>query len=118
EQKGLIQVDQSQGSEEDVFEKALEAGASDFRVNADEDVYEVWTTREVLNAVAQALSAAGVAVASAEMTRQPQNAVAVTDADQARQLMKLLDLIESHDDVQNVYANFEMDDALLDSVNG
>lgn len=118
EEWGLIALPQSAGVEESIFEQAIDAGASDFKVNEDEGVYEIRTAPDDLNAVAQALSAAGLAVVSAEVTRLPQNTVAITDPEQAKQLMKLLDLIEAQDDVQHVYANFEMDDALLDAVHG
>ena len=112
-EKGLIRVEQSQGPEEQLFDQAIEAGASDFRALPDEGVYEIETEPNDLNAVCVALSVAGITVASAEATRTPQNSVAITDETQGKLLFKLLDAIESHDDVQDVYANFEMDEALL-----
>jgi transcriptional/translational regulatory protein YebC/TACO1 len=63
--------------------------------------------------VCQALSSQGIVIQSAEATRIPQNSVKVETEEQAKPLLKLLDAIESHDDVQNVYANFDMDEALL-----
>lgn len=63
--------------------------------------------------MAQALNDAGLAVQSAEVTRLPQNTVRVDSEETAKPLLKLLEAIESQDDVQNVYANFEMDEALL-----
>ena len=115
EAKGLIKVPQS-FAEDVVFEKAIEAGALDFQAvepDDDEAVYEIFTLPEELNAVCQALSEAKITIQSAEVTRIPQNSVKVDSETVAKPLFKLLDAIESHDDVQNVYANFDMDEALL-----
>ncbi len=113
DQKGLVLVAQSEAEEETVFEKAVEAGADDLQLNTEEGQYEIYTAPESLDTVCQALTTAGIPIQSAEILRVPQNTVAVTDPEQAKPLLKLLDMIEGHDDVQNVYANFEMDDALL-----
>ncbi len=115
EQKGQIQVVAKGFTEDDLLEIALEAGAEDMNFNEDEAVFELWTTTEGLNTVCQALSEKQVPVESAEVTRVPQNTVTVTDPDHAKALLKLLDLIESQDDVQNVYATFEMDEALIEA---
>ncbi|WP_303672925.1 YebC/PmpR family DNA-binding transcriptional regulator [Vampirovibrio chlorellavorus] len=113
EQKGLIRVTQTSHSEEALFEHALEAGATDFSANPDEDGFDIFTEPLALNAVAQALTEAGISVDSAEVTRIPQNTAKVDSEAIAKPLLKLMDAIESHDDVQHVYANFEMDEALL-----
>ncbi len=112
-QKGLVRVDAARYPEELVFEKAIEAGASDFERNAEDGVYEIHTEPEDLNAVCQFLASQEIAVQSAEVTRVPQNSVSVTDEAVGKQLFKLLDALESQDDVQAVYANFEMDESLL-----
>lgn len=116
EQKGLIRVSpgvHAHHTEEFLFEQALEAGATDFTANPDELGFDIFTEPLGLNTVAQALSQAGIAVESAEITRIPQNTVKVESMDVGKPLLKLLDAIESHDDVQHVYANFEIDEALL-----
>jgi len=113
EAKGLVKVPQTGFAEDLVFEKAIEAGASDFQANEDEDVYDIFTAPEELNVVCQALSDAKITVQSAEVTRLPQNSVKVDNETVAKPLFKLLDAIESHDDVQNVYANFDMDEAAV-----
>ncbi len=113
EQKGLIRVTQTNHSEEALFELALEAGATDFSANSDEEGFDIFTEPLALNAVAQALTEAGIMVDSAEVTRIPQNTAKVDSEAIAKPLLKLMDAIESHDDVQHVYANFEMDEALL-----
>lgn len=117
DEKGLIRVSQSDLSEEEAFEKAIEAGALDLQVNPDEGVYEIYTAPADLNMVGDLLSQHGVSVESAEMTRLPQNTVTVTEPDHAKNLLRLLEAIESHDDVQEVYANFEMDDDLMEAAN-
>lgn len=114
EEKGLIQVSMKAGSEEALFEKAIDAGANDFVANTEEGVFEIYTNPDQLNAVCQALNDAKIQIESAEVTRTPQNSVSIQDPQQATVLMKLLDAIESQDDVQSVYANFEMDEALLE----
>ncbi len=116
DEKGLIRVSRSALSEEDAFEKAVEAGALDLEVNAEEGMYEIHTAPADLNAVCDLLNRHEVPIESAEITRVPQNTVTVTDPDHAKNLLRLLDAIESHDDVQAVYANFEMDDALIEAV--
>jgi YebC/PmpR family DNA-binding regulatory protein len=113
EEKGLIRVPMDGWSEEAAFEKAIESGASDFQFNADEAVFEIYTAPADLNAVCRALTAEKMTVQSAEVTRIPQNTVKVDSEDVARPLLKLLDAIESQDDVRQVYANFDMDEALL-----
>jgi YebC/PmpR family DNA-binding regulatory protein len=113
EEKGLIKVAKAGNPEETVFEKAIEAGAADFDAEADEEAYDIYTAPDDLNTVAQGLSDAGIAVLSAEATRIPQNTVKVDSEAVAKPLFKLLDALESHDDVQHVYANFDMDEALL-----
>lgn len=113
EQKGLIKVAQAGQTEETVFEKAIESGAADFVANADDETFEIYTDPFELNTVAQGLTEAGITVDSAEVTRIPQNSVKVETEEMAKPLLKLLDAIESHDDVQHVYANFEMDESIL-----
>lgn len=113
EEKGLIRIPQAGLNEEAAFEKAIEAGAVDFQANPEEETYDIFTGADDLNTVAQALSQGGITVQSAEVSRFPQNTVKVDSEEVAKPLLKLLDAIEGQDDVQNVYANFEMDDALL-----
>lgn len=113
EEKGLIRVAQMGQQEEMVFEKAIEAGAADFQANPDEESFDIFTAPIDLNTVALGLSAAGVAIESAEVTRIPQNTIKIETEELAKPLLRLLDAIESHDDVQHVYANFEMDEAIL-----
>ncbi|WP_373533588.1 YebC/PmpR family DNA-binding transcriptional regulator [Vampirovibrio sp.] len=113
EQKGLIQVSQNGQSEEALFEKAIEAGATDFSAHADDDAFEIFTDPFALNTVAQTLTEMGIPVESAEVTRRPQNSVNVDREEIAKPLLKLLDALESHDDVQHVYANVDIEESIL-----
>jgi YebC/PmpR family DNA-binding regulatory protein len=115
DEKGQIHIPTAKVVEDQLIEIALEQGADDVHLNEDEDVFELWTPPEMLNVICLALQQNGIPVGSAEVVRVPQNTVQVNDATVAKPLLKLLDAIESQDDVQNVYANFEMDEALLDA---
>lgn len=114
DKKGVIAVDKGGIGEEELMDLALEAGAED--VVEEESGFQVLTAPEVFEAVREALEQAGVAMASAEVSMVPKNIVEVTDEDVAKSLMKLLDNLEEHDDVQNVHANFDMDDALVEKL--
>lgn len=115
QEKGHIQTPDAGVAEDALLEAALESGADDLEHVPEEGVFNIWTEPEALNTVCEGLQRQHYKILSAEVTRRPQNSVTVTDADQARKLLRLLDAIESQDDVQAVHANFEMDDALLDA---
>jgi YebC/PmpR family DNA-binding regulatory protein len=111
--RSLIAVPKSVASEEALMEAALGAGALDM-----EDDGEMWSiVSEPTNheAVLAAVTALGVEPESSEITRIPQNSVKV-EGKQAAAVVKLLDLLENHDDVQNVYANFDIDEAELEAL--
>lgn len=111
DKKGLFLIDKTAASEEDLMLVALDAGAEDIR--SDDDQYEVITAPDDWEKVRAALEAAKVTVASAQITMVPQTTVELTGAD-AEKMLKLMDALEDHDDVQEVYANFDMDDDLLE----
>jgi YebC/PmpR family DNA-binding regulatory protein len=114
EEKGQIQVAATPAlTEEMMLNMTFESGADDLTFNTDEGIFDVWTTPNDLNRVCQALTLHHIAIQSAVVTRIPQNTVHVSDPGMAKLLLKLLDAIELQEDVQNAYANFEMDDALL-----
>jgi YebC/PmpR family DNA-binding regulatory protein len=111
--KGVIFV--KPGPTEDaVMEQALEAGAEDI-LNHGEEGFEVRTAPADLHAVATALEAAGLALAEQKWSYLPQTTVRL-EGDNARKMLKLMERLEENDDVQNVHANFEMDDALMESL--
>lgn len=107
--KGLICISEVEDPDSLMME-ALEAGAEDLR--EDGETQEVLTTPEEFETVVTALQDK-YNLESSEVSYLPINTVSVSDADVAKKLLKLLDLLEEHDDVQAVYANFEMDDAVL-----
>ena len=111
--KGVITVKPGP-SEDQVMEKAIEAGAEDV-INHGEEGFEVRTTPADLHAVAASLEAAGLSLGEQKWTYIPQNTVRI-EGDNAKKMLKLMNLLEENDDVQNVHANFEMDDALMESL--
>ena len=111
EEKGVITVPKDSISEEDLFEKAVEAGAED--VVTEEEHYEVRTEPKDLYSVKEELEKAGVVIEKAQLTRIPTTTVEIKDSETAQKLIKLLDALEDSDDVQKVYSNFEMSDELM-----
>ncbi len=114
EKKGLILIDKSAADEETIMDLALEAGAED--IGDGESVWEVETSPENLTQVKTALEEKGISVQSAEISMVPQNVVKVEDEDQARKILALMAALEDNDDVQNVYANFDIPDSILEKV--
>lgn len=110
ERKGEIYVDASKHGEESVFEAAIEAGAED--VSREGDEFLVTTDVGSFHQVQEALRAAGVEVAQAELSMVPANEVAVSGKD-AEKLVKLLDILDDLDDVQKVHSNADIDEASL-----
>ena len=101
--------------EDALLEASLEGGAESYEMAEidDEPAAEVFTAIADLESLSQALQSRGYAVAEAELRWIPENSLEITDPDQARSLLKLMDALEDLDDVQNVTANFEMADELL-----
>jgi YebC/PmpR family DNA-binding regulatory protein len=114
--KGQIFIDAETLAEDKLLELALEAGAED--VEREGDTFEVTTDFTDFHKVVEALRAAGVAVGENEITMIPSLEVKVTDRDQAAALLKFVGALEDLDDVQNVYANFDIDEALLEEISG
>ena len=114
EKKGQIQVDKKTIGEDQLMDMALEAGAED--VVEDENEFQVLTAPEAFDSVKESLIQAGVKVLDSSVAMIPKNTVEVTEETVARALIKLLDNLEDHDDVQNVSANFDIDDDLVERV--
>ena len=112
--KGLIVVKKSSIDEEKLMSLALDAGASDFI--SEKEVYEITTEPHDFEKVKKAVTDAGLATESAEVTRIPSATVKVTDAGQAKSVLGLVEALEDNEDVQNVYANFDIPDDILQSV--
>lgn len=114
ERKGLISVPKEQYTEDELMEIALECGAEDINTDNDE-VYEIYTAYEDFQQVRTALEEQSVVIENAELTMIPQNTVKL-EGKAAEQLMRLMDVLDEHDDIQNVYANFEIDDAEMERI--
>jgi YebC/PmpR family DNA-binding regulatory protein len=110
---GVIEYDAKVASDDVMLEAAIEAGADD--VVSGESRHEIYASQETFRDVARALEAKFGEARKAALIWKPQNAVSVDD-EAGEKLLKLLDLLNEHDDVQNVYANFEVSDALVAKV--
>jgi YebC/PmpR family DNA-binding regulatory protein len=112
EKKGFCAVPASATTEDRLMEVVLDAGADDLR--SEDDQFHVVTSPEAFEAVRTALEGAEIVTTEASLTMEPQNTVHL-DGKKAQQCIKLLEVLEDHDDVQNVHANLEFDDADLDA---
>lgn len=113
EKKGIVQLKANGKTEDDVLAVALDVGAED--VKTESGSFEVTTPAEKLDEVKSAFEQAGYEIEVAEATMYPQNLVKL-DRKQAEQMLKLMDSLEDHDDVQNVYANFDIDEKLMEEL--
>ncbi len=113
--KGEIIVPKELASEEKMMEIVLEAGAEDLR--DDGSAWDVVTLPEQFEKVRDALTASGIAPASAELSMVPQNYVKLTGT-AAAQMVRLIEALEEHDDVQHVYSNFDIDEKEMAAVAG
>ncbi len=112
---GVIEYDAKVASSDDMLEAAIEAGADD--VVSSEDGHEVFASQDTFREVAKGLEAKYSEPRKAALIWKPQNTITVDD-ETGEKLFKLLDLLNEHDDVQNVYANFEVSDALAAKMAG
>ena len=114
EKKGLILVEKDKADEETLMTIALEANAED--IQEQESEWEVYTAPESFEDVKSALEANSIPVLTAEVTMLPGNTVSIEDEKQASQLLILMEALEENSDVQNVYANFDIPDEILEKV--
>ena len=112
--KGTILVDKESIGEEELMDMALDAGAED--VVEEDSTYQVVTLPEDFVTVREAMEEAGVKYVEASVSMVPKTIVEITDEKTARQVLKLLESLEEHDDVQNVYANFDIPDEIMEAV--
>jgi transcriptional/translational regulatory protein YebC/TACO1 len=94
---------------------ALEAGAEDIRTEG--DTYEIITAPEDFAAVRDGIAAGGIKYTTAELTRLPKSTITVNDKE-ARQVLRMVDQLEDSDDVQQVYANFDIPEDILEAIAG
>jgi YebC/PmpR family DNA-binding regulatory protein len=114
ERKGIILLDKAAASEDDLMLAALDAGAEDIEDQG--DTWQVTTPPTDLHAVRAALEGAGIPFTSSDLTMLPSQSVPLTDAGSAKTVLRVIDALEEHDDVQNVYANFDIPDDVLAAV--
>ena len=113
EKKGLITVKTEAKSEDDLMELVIDAGADDMQTV--EDHYEITTAIENFETVRKALEEADVPMDTAKLTRIPQNTVSL-DAKKGKALLKLMDILDDHDDIQKAYSNFDIPDDVMAAI--
>jgi YebC/PmpR family DNA-binding regulatory protein len=110
ERKGYFAIEKSAVSEDKLMEVALEAGADDLQT-PDPEVFEIYTTPESFEQVRQALEKAKIPTVEAKLDQVPANYVKL-DEQKSKQMIRLLEMLDDQDDVQNVYTNFDMPEDL------
>ena len=113
-QKGLIVLPKEQTDEEKLFEVALEAGAED--IKEEEKEFEVITEPSLFEQVKTAIERTGLTYALAEITMIPQTTT-ILEGKNAQQMLTLMELLEDNDDVNHVYANFDIPDEVMEAIN-
>lgn len=110
--KGYILVEKTKVDEDTLMSIVLDAGAEDMKNDPKEENYEIIVAPENLNSVKKAIEEKNIPVALAEITMLPKSYVPV-EGNTAEQMVKLIDILEDHDDVQNVYANFDISEEAI-----
>jgi YebC/PmpR family DNA-binding regulatory protein len=110
DKKGLIIVAASDSTEEQLMDVALEAGADDIQLSG--DAFEIYTSPATFESVKKAIADAKIKTQSTELTMIPQSYIRL-EGDDARKMLSLMEILEDHEDVQNVYANFDISDDIL-----
>ena len=116
ERRGLVLVPADGTDEDELMLAAAEGGADD--VSLDGSSYQVLSAAEELATVREAVEAAGFEIESAELTMLPKTTIALEDENEAKKILRLIDQLEENDDVQEVYANFDIPERVLESVAG
>jgi len=114
ERKGVFTVKKSDANEEELMEIALDAGAEDF--TSEDDFFQIICAPQDFDKVRSGMVAKGVKIESGELSQEPKNTIKIDDPDTARKILALVDDLEDNDDVQNVYANFDIPDEILKEV--
>lgn len=116
EKKGLIRVNKKNYDEEELFMIALDAGAEDVQSD-DEEYYEIYTEFENMESVKEEIEKNDVQIEEAVLTMIPQNTIKLDDK-QAVQMIKLMEMLDDHDDIQDINANFDIDDEVIAQLAG
>ena len=115
EKKGYILVEKTNIDEDSLMSIALESGAEDLKNDPGEDSYEIITAPEDMNKVKISLEAAGVPLSLAEITMLPRSYISL-DGKSAEQMIRLIEALEEHEDIQNVYTNVDIPDEVMDRI--
>ncbi len=108
--RGLISIPKDGYTEDQVLEAAIEAGAEEMKT--EDDTYDVYTSPEEFARVREVLEARGFRIRSADLTMVPSSTVRL-EGKTAEQMLRLMEQLEDHDDVQNVYANFDIEESVM-----
>ena len=113
DKRGQIIIDKTNSDEDKLMELVLEAGAEDLLTS--DEAFEVITTQDTFEDVKTAIESAGIEYSEAQVTRVPQTTVKL-EGSKAESMIKLMMALEDHDDVQNAYANFDIDDDIMEKM--
>ena len=113
EQKGLITVKTESKDEDELMELAIDAGADDMQTV--DDYYEITTAVENFESVRTTLEESSITIETSEVTRIPANMVAV-DEKKGKALLKLMDILDDHEDIQKAYSNFDIPDDVMTTI--
>jgi len=116
DRRGLVLVEADATDEDELTLAAAEGGADD--IERDGDVFQVFSAPEALTSVRKAIEAAGISVQSAELTMIPKTTVEIAEEASAKKLIRLIEALEENDDVQEVSANFDIPEQILEAVAG
>ena len=111
--KGYFLIEKTQFAEEDLMTVVLDAGAEDFK--SDDKNYEIYTSVQDFEKVKQAIQDKEIKWQDAELTMVPSSTIKLNGSD-AKQILALVEALEEHDDVQQVYANFDIPDEIMDQI--
>jgi len=114
ERRGVVLVDADKADEDELTLAAAEGGADD--VTRDGSTFQVTSAPEVLVSVREAIEDAGIEIESAELTMVPKTTIELADESAAKKVLRLVDALEENDDVQDVYANFDIPEQVLEAV--
>ena len=111
--KGYFLIEKNQAKEDELMTIALDAGAEDFK--SDEKNYEIFTAPQDFEKVKQVIESKGIKALDAELTMVPSSTIKLA-GNEAKQLLNMIEALEEHDDVQQVYANFDIPDEIMDQI--
>ena len=114
DRRGLVLVGADATDEDELTLAAAEGGADD--IERDGDVFQVFSAPEALTSVREAIEAAGISVQSAELTMIPKTTVEIAEEASAKKLIRLIEALEDNDDIQDVSANFDIPEQVLEAV--